>query len=111
MPAAVGPNPCAEPVIDCRVLEVATAVAPDRDWHWSGSIGHAVCMPKPPKVVPIREDQSSIIARDPKTRRVIMAIGSERIAIDFLSRVTRLGPHTGDHAAAIVPMTKKNKKH
>ena len=67
-------------------------------------------MPKPPKVVPIREDQSSIIARDPKTRRIILAIGSERIAIDYLSRVTRLGPHTGDQAAGIVPMIKDKKK-
>jgi len=39
-----------------------------------------------------------------------MAIGSERIAIDFLSRVTRLGPYTGDQAAAIVPMIKDKKK-
>jgi hypothetical protein len=37
-----------------------------------------VCMPKTPKVVPIQEPKSSIIARDAKAQRVLLGIGSER---------------------------------
>jgi len=110
MPAAVRPSRCAEPICEWRVAGDAILAPEIRDWRWPGSIRHAVCMPKPRKVVPIREDQSSIIASDPKARRIILAIGSERIAIDYLSRVTRLGPHTGDQAAAIVPTIKDKKK-
>ena len=66
-------------------------------------------MPKPPRVVPIREDKSSIIARDPRAQRIILGIGSERIAIDFLSRVTKLPPHTGGQPAGVLPLN-KNKK-
>jgi hypothetical protein len=62
-----------------------------------------------PKVVPIQESKSTIIARDPKSQRVILGIGSERIAIDFTSRITRLPPHTGDEPAPILSM-KQNKK-
>ena len=66
-------------------------------------------MSKRPKVVPIREDKSSIIAQDKKAQRIILGIGSERIAIDFLSRITKLPPHTGDEPAPVLPM-KQNKK-
>jgi hypothetical protein len=79
------------------------------NWQCSASIGHAVCMPKTPKVVPIHEHQSSIIARDEKTQRIILGIGSERIAIDFTRRITKLPPHTGDEPAVVPPM-KQNKK-
>ena len=66
-------------------------------------------MPKPPKVVPIREDKSSVIARDPKAQRLILGIGSERIAIDFLSRITKLPPLTGDQPAGVLPLNKSKK--
>ena len=62
-----------------------------------------------PKVVPIQESKSSIIARDPKAQRVILGIGSERIAIDFTSHITKLPPHTGDEPAPVLAM-KENKK-
>jgi hypothetical protein len=66
-------------------------------------------MSKTPKVVPIQESKSSIIARDAKSQRVILGIGSERIAIDFTSQITKLPPHTGDEPAPVLPM-KQNKK-
>jgi hypothetical protein len=44
-------------------------------------------MPKPPKVVPIQEEKHRLIARDQKSQRIILGIGSERIAIDFFSRI------------------------
>jgi hypothetical protein len=61
-------------------------------------------MLKPPKVVPIAEEKYKLIARDAKVHRVILGIGSERIAIDLLSRVTRLPPEAGDHPASVLPM-------
>ncbi len=40
-----------------------------------------VCaMPKTPKVVPIREVTSEIIAKDENTRRVILAVGPDRLS-------------------------------
>ena len=68
-----------------------------------------MCMSKTPKVVPVQESKSSIIARDAKAQRVILGIGSERIAIDFTSHITKLPPHTGDEPAPVFAM-KLNKK-
>jgi len=65
-------------------------------------------MPKPPKVVPIKEPKYKLIARDPEARRLILGIGSERIAVDLFSRITKLPPATGDQPAELLPM-KKNK--
>jgi hypothetical protein len=61
-------------------------------------------MPKQPKVVPIAEEKYKLIARDAKVHRIILGIGSERIAIDVLSRVTRLPPNVGDQPASVLPM-------
>lgn len=69
-----------------------------------------MCMSITPKVVPIQESKSSIIARDPKAQRVILGIGSERIAIDFTSHITKLPPHTGDEPAPVLAMKENNKK-
>jgi len=66
-------------------------------------------MPKTPKVVPIQEPKSSIIARDKKTQRIIVGIGSERMAIDFTTKLTKLPPNTGDEPAPVLAM-KQNKK-
>ena len=49
-------------------------------------------MPRTPKVVPIQEPKYKLIARDPEARRLILGIGSERIAVDFFSRITKLPP-------------------
>jgi hypothetical protein len=65
-------------------------------------------MPKTPKVVPIQEPKYRLIARDPEARRLILGIGSERIAVDFFSRITKLPPATGDQPAELLPM-KENK--
>jgi hypothetical protein len=56
-------------------------------------------MPKPPKVVPIQEQKYRLIARDTKSQRLILGIGSERIAMDFFSRFSKLPPETGDQPA------------
>jgi len=58
-------------------------------------------MAKPPKVVPIAEETSQLIAQDEKTQRLILGIGSQRIAIDRLVRIT------GDEPARLLPMNKK----
>jgi hypothetical protein len=63
-------------------------------------------MPKPPKVVPIQEQKYRLIARDQKSQRIILGIGSERIAIDFISRISKLAPETGNQTAAVLPIKK-----
>jgi len=65
-------------------------------------------MPKPAKVVPIAEEKSKLIARDTQAQRIIIGIGSERIALDFFSRITKLAPHAGDQPAAALSMKKRN---
>jgi hypothetical protein len=67
-------------------------------------------MPKPPKVVPIEEQKYRLIARDTKSQRVILGIGSERIAIDFISRISKLPPATGDQPAEVLPMKKDKRR-
>jgi hypothetical protein len=67
-------------------------------------------MPKPPKVVPIEEEKYRLIARDTKSQRVILGIGSERIAIDFISRISKLPPETGDHPGEVLPMKKDKRR-
>jgi len=41
---------------------------------------------------------------DMKGRRIIFRIGSQRLAIDWFSRITNLPPHTGDQPAAVLPI-------
>ena len=67
-------------------------------------------MQKPPKVVPIEEQKYRLIARDTKSQRVILGIGSERIAIDFISRIIKLPPATGDQPAEVLPMKKEQRR-
>ena len=70
-------------------------------------------MAKRPKVIPFvkpqagAEQKPNLIAADEKGQRIVIGIGSQRIAFDFFSRITKLPPHTGDQPAAIVPMQKK----
>ena len=78
------------------------------DWLFSPRIGHAVCMSKPLNVVSIAEQNGKLIARDTKAHRIIFGIGSERMAIDFFSRITKLPPNTGDQPAAVLSMQRKN---
>ena len=63
-------------------------------------------MPKPPKVVPIQDQKYRLIAKDTKSQRLIIGIGSERMAIDVFSRISKLPPETGDQPAAVLPMKK-----
>jgi hypothetical protein len=70
-----------------------------------------VCaMAKQPKVVPIREDAGEIIAKDEKTSRFILNVGTDRVAFDFLTRITKLPPKTGDQPAAVLPLVEKPKR-
>jgi hypothetical protein len=39
-----------------------------------------------------------------------VGMGSERFAIDFSSRITKLPPFTGNEPARVVPMNKNNIK-
>jgi hypothetical protein len=61
-------------------------------------------MPKPPRVVPITADEHRLIAMDHETHRLIVAIGSQRFAVDFFTRITTLSPPTGDQPAPVLPM-------
>jgi len=65
-------------------------------------------MAKTPKVVPIAEKQTSLIARDTEAQRIIVGIGSERLAFDFFTRITKLPPHAGDQPAAVLPMNNQS---
>jgi hypothetical protein len=68
-------------------------------------------MPKTPKVVSIEKEtkKAKLIAHDPEGQRIIIGMGSQRIALDFKTRMTRLPPATGDAAAEVIPMTKRPK--
>jgi hypothetical protein len=68
-------------------------------------------MPKTPKVVSIEKDKNKakLIAHDPEGHRIIIGIGSQRMAMDFHTSFTRLPPETGDQPAEIVPMPKTPK--
>jgi len=83
------------------------------DGHWR--LGLAICvfcgMPKTPKVVSIEKEtnKAKLIAHDPEGHRIIIGIGSQRMAMDFHTSFTRLPPETGDQPAEIVPMPKTTK--
>jgi hypothetical protein len=64
-------------------------------------------LPKPPKVIPLTEEKRSVIATDERSKRFILAIGKQRLAFDFLTRVTELPPRTGDQPAEILPIKKR----
>ena len=68
-------------------------------------------MPKKPKVVSIQKEttKAKLIAHDPEGHRIIIGIGSQRIAMDFHTRFTRLPPETGNQPAEVLPMTKTPK--
>jgi len=59
-----------------------------------------------PKVVSIQKEtaRARLIARDANVQRIIIGIGSQRIAYDFHTVITHLPPETGDQPAAILPM-------
>jgi hypothetical protein len=77
---------------------------------------YAVGMPKRPpkpveisKVVPLTEEKRRVIASDQRSHRLIFAIGQKRYAFDFFTRITDLSPHTGDHPAPVLPISKKRR--
>jgi hypothetical protein len=65
-------------------------------------------MSKTPKVVSIQKEtnKAKLIAKDSEGQRIIIGIGSQRMALDFHTRITHLPPETGDHPAEILSMTK-----
>ena len=67
-------------------------------------------MKNKPKVVPIIEKKTKLIAKDFEGQRVIIGIGAQRTAIDFFHRITRLPPKTGDKPAAVVSFPNKETK-
>ena len=50
-----------------------------------------------------------LVAHDATTRRVIFGIGSQRLALDITTRITRLQPGTGDAPAPVLPFRKGSK--
>jgi hypothetical protein len=63
-----------------------------------------------PRVLSLTEEKRQVIATDQKSRRVIVGIGQQRIAVDLFTRITRLAPNTGDQPAPILPMRKTTKR-
>jgi hypothetical protein len=83
----------------------------------SATIAQSADMPKrKPKVrsrvVSIKHDaptpanKPKVVAHDPEGHRMIIAIGSQRIAFDFKTQITHLDPATGDRPAPVVPLRK-----
>jgi hypothetical protein len=68
-------------------------------------------MPKTPKVVSIQKEtnKAKLIAHDREGHRIIIGIGSQRMALDFRTRITHLSPEIGDQPEEVVPMTKTPK--
>jgi hypothetical protein len=64
-------------------------------------------LPTPTNVIPITEEKRRVIAADETTKRFILAIGKQRLAFDFLTRVTELPAHTGDQPVPILPIKKR----
>ena len=61
-------------------------------------------VPKPPKVVPIDEQQYKVDARDEIAHRVIANIGGQRYALDFSTRISRLPPATEHRRKRVLRM-------
>jgi hypothetical protein len=59
------------------------------------------------KVIPITEVKQRLIATAEKTNRFIMAVGTQRVAFDFLTRITELPVRTGNHPAQVISMEKR----
>jgi hypothetical protein len=59
------------------------------------------------KVIPITEMKQRLIATDERTNRFILAIGTQRVAFDFLTRITELPPRTADHPTRVLSMQKR----
>jgi hypothetical protein len=92
----------------------AATVAPCKE---RGASVYAVGMPnRPPnrtersKVIPLTEEKYRVIASDLLSHRMIFAIGQQRYAFDFFTRITHLPPHTGDQPATILPMRSKKSR-
>ena len=62
------------------------------------------------KVVPLRSTKPRFIASDEQSSRTIFGIGSQRFALDFSTRVTKLPPSTGDFPAPILPIKQRRKQ-
>jgi hypothetical protein len=58
------------------------------------------------KVIPITGVKQTLIATDERTSRFIMAIGTQRVAFDFLTRITELPTRTENHPARVISMEK-----
>jgi hypothetical protein len=76
---------------------------------------YAVGMPKTPitkrtKIIPITEGKRSLIATDEKSKRFILAVGKQRIAFDFITRVTELTPYARDQPAPVLPIKSRNRR-
>jgi hypothetical protein len=56
------------------------------------------------------ETRPRVIASDEKSKRFILSVGSDSVARDFTTRVTKLPPHTGDKPAEVLAFQKKSKK-
>ena len=62
------------------------------------------------KVISFPCPKARLIASDEQSRRVVVGIGRQRIALDFSTRITELPPATGDQPAFVLPIRKRLKR-
>lgn len=76
----------------------------------SNRAAQVIPMEKPSKIIPFSSPKARLIASDDQSRRVIVGIGRQRIALDFSTRITELPPATGDQPASVLPIRKAPKR-
>jgi hypothetical protein len=54
-------------------------------------------------------DRPKVIASNELANRIIIGIGSQRLAYDFTTRITELPPTTGDQPAPVVQLKKRKR--
>ena len=69
-----------------------------------------ISLKKPSKIISFQSPKARLIASDDQSRRVIVGIGKQRIALDFSTRITELPPATGDQPASVLFIRKAPKR-
>jgi hypothetical protein len=73
-------------------------------------VAQVISLKKPSKIIPFQSPKARFIASDDQSQRVIVGIGTQRIALDFSTRITELPRTTGDQPASFLPTSKAPKR-
>lgn len=68
-----------------------------------------VSINEPSKVVPFSSTKPRFIVADERSNRTIFGIGSQRYALDFSTRITKLPPAMGDYPGPVLPIKKRQR--